>query len=42
MGIWEIRINPLEYSYFGSITRADHGQMNYRMIADIVKKIKID
>jgi MuDR family transposase len=24
MGIWEIRTNPLEHSYFGSATRADH------------------
>jgi hypothetical protein len=36
-GIWEIRINPLEHSCFGSITRADHSQMTSRMIADIVK-----
>jgi hypothetical protein len=37
MGIWEIKINPLEHSYFGSATRADHSQMTSRMIADIVK-----
>jgi hypothetical protein len=37
MGIWEIRTNPLEHSYFGSATRADHSQMTFRMIADIVK-----
>jgi hypothetical protein len=37
MGIWEIRINPLKHSYFGSATRADHSQLTSRMIADIVK-----
>jgi hypothetical protein len=37
MGIWEIGTNPLEHSYFGSATRADHSQMTSRMIADIVK-----
>jgi hypothetical protein len=36
-GIWEIRINPLEHSCFGSATRADHSQMASRMIAYIVK-----
>jgi hypothetical protein len=36
-GIWEIRTNPLEHSYFDSATRADHSQMTSRMIADIVK-----
>jgi hypothetical protein len=36
-GIWEIRINPLEHSYFGSATRADHSQMASRIIAYIVK-----
>jgi MuDR family transposase len=36
-GIWEIRINSLEHSYFGSATRADHSQMTSRMITDIVK-----
>jgi hypothetical protein len=36
-GIWEIKINPLEHSYFGSATRAYHSQMTSRMIADIVK-----
>jgi hypothetical protein len=36
-GIWEIRINPLEHSYFGSATRADHGQLTSKLIADIVK-----
>jgi hypothetical protein len=36
-GIWEIRINLLEHSYFGSATRADHTQMTFRMITDIVK-----
>jgi hypothetical protein len=35
--IWEIKTNPLEHSYFGSATRADHNQMTSRMIADIVK-----
>jgi hypothetical protein len=37
MGIWEIIINPLEHSCFSCVTRADHGQMTSRMIADIVK-----
>jgi hypothetical protein len=37
MGIWEIRKNPLEHSYFGSATRADHGQLTSRLIADNVK-----
>jgi hypothetical protein len=36
-GIWEIKINPLGHSYFGSATRVDHGQMTSRMIVDIVK-----
>jgi hypothetical protein len=36
-GIWEIKINSLEHSCFGSATRADHSQMTSRMIADIVK-----
>jgi hypothetical protein len=36
-GIWEIRANLLEHSYFGSATRADHGQLISRMITDIVK-----
>jgi hypothetical protein len=36
-GIWEIRTNPLELSYFGSATKADHSQMTSRMITDIVK-----
>jgi hypothetical protein len=36
-GILEIGTNPLEYSCFGSATRADHSQMTSRMIADIVK-----
>jgi hypothetical protein len=36
-GIWEIKTNPLEYSYFGSATRADHSLMTSRMIADIIK-----
>jgi hypothetical protein len=36
-GIWEIKTNPLEHSYFDSATRADHSQMTSRMIADIVK-----
>jgi hypothetical protein len=35
--IWEIRINLLEYSCFGSATRADHSQLTSRQIADIVK-----
>jgi hypothetical protein len=37
MSIWEIRINPLEHSYFESATRADHNQMTSRMIINIVK-----
>jgi hypothetical protein len=36
-GIWEIRINLLEHSYFDRATRADHGQMTSRMITYIVK-----
>jgi hypothetical protein len=36
-GIWEIKINSLEHSYFGSATRADNSQMTSRMIAYIVK-----
>jgi hypothetical protein len=36
-GIWEIRINPLEHSYFDSVIRVDHSQMTSRMIADIIK-----
>jgi hypothetical protein len=36
-GIWEIRTNPLEHSYFGSATRADHSQLTFRLIADIVQ-----
>jgi hypothetical protein len=36
-GIWEIRINSLEHSYFDSATRADHSQVTSRMIADIIK-----
>jgi hypothetical protein len=36
-GIWEIRINSLKHSCFGSATRADHSQMTSRMITDIVK-----
>jgi hypothetical protein len=36
-GIWEIKINLLEHSYFGSATRADHSQLTSRMIANIVK-----
>jgi hypothetical protein len=35
--IWEIIINPLEHSYFGSATRADHDQINSRMIVNIIK-----
>jgi hypothetical protein len=37
MDIWEIRTNPLEHSYFGSATKADHNQLTFRMIADIIK-----
>jgi hypothetical protein len=37
MDIWEIRTNPLEHSYFGSATRADHNEMTSRMIEDITK-----
>jgi hypothetical protein len=36
-GIWDIIINMLEHSCFGNATRADHSQMTFRMIADIVK-----
>jgi hypothetical protein len=36
-GIWENIINWLEHSYFGSAIRADHSQLTFRMIADIVK-----
>jgi hypothetical protein len=36
-GIWGIKTNLLEHSCFGSATRADHSQMTFRMIADIVK-----
>jgi hypothetical protein len=36
-GIWEIRTNLLEHSYFGSATRADHSKMTFKMIADIIK-----
>jgi hypothetical protein len=36
-GIWKIRTNSLEHSYFDGATRADHSQMSSRMIADIVK-----
>jgi hypothetical protein len=36
-GVWEIRINPLDHSYFDSATRADHSQLTSRMIANIVK-----
>jgi hypothetical protein len=35
--IWEIKINSLEHSYFGSATRTDHSQMNSKMMAYIVK-----
>jgi hypothetical protein len=37
MNIWEIVTNPLEHSYFDSATKADHSQINFRMIADIIK-----
>jgi hypothetical protein len=37
MSIWEIRINPLKHSYFGSAIRADHNQLTSKMIADIIK-----
>jgi hypothetical protein len=36
-GIWEIRTNPLEHSYFGSAIRADHSQMTSKIIADIIE-----
>jgi MuDR family transposase len=36
-GIWEIRTNMLEYSCFGSVTKEDHSQLTFIMIADIVK-----
>jgi hypothetical protein len=37
IGIWEIRINPLEHFYYGSATRTDHNQMTSRIISYIVK-----
>jgi hypothetical protein len=37
MGVWEIRINPFEYSYYKNITRADHKQMTSKMIDGIIK-----
>jgi hypothetical protein len=37
MGIWEIRTNPLEHSYFGSATKADHSQLTSRLIAEIIQ-----
>jgi hypothetical protein len=37
MDIWEIITNLLKHSYFGSATSADHSQLTFRMIADIVK-----
>jgi hypothetical protein len=37
MDIWEIITNLLKHSYFGSTTSADHSQLTFRMIADIVK-----
>jgi hypothetical protein len=40
--IWEIRINPLEHSYFDSTTRTDHSYMTSRMIADIIKNRLIE
>jgi hypothetical protein len=36
-GIWEIKTNSLEHSYFASATKADNSQMTSKMIADIVK-----
>jgi hypothetical protein len=36
-GIWDIKTNPLDHSYFDSAIRADHSQMNNRMIANIIK-----
>jgi hypothetical protein len=36
-GIWEIRTNPLEHSYFGCAIRANHSHITSRMIADIIK-----
>jgi hypothetical protein len=36
-GIWKIRINPLEHSYFDSATRTYHSQLTFRMIIDIIK-----
>jgi hypothetical protein len=36
-GIWDIRTNPLEYSCFGSATRADHSQLTSKLIKDIVQ-----
>jgi MuDR family transposase len=35
--IWEIKTNPLEQSYFDGATRAEHSQMIFRMIADLIK-----
>jgi len=37
MGIWEIKIDLPEHSYFDSATRMDHGQMNSRIITDIIR-----
>jgi hypothetical protein len=36
-GYLRIRTNPLKHSCFGSATRADHSQLTFRLIADIVK-----
>jgi MULE transposase domain len=37
MGIWKIKINSLEHSYFGSATRVDNSQLTSRLLADIVQ-----
>jgi hypothetical protein len=36
-GIWDIKTNLFEHSYFGSATKTDHSQMTSKMIAHIVK-----
>jgi hypothetical protein len=35
-GIWDIKTNPFDHSCFDSTIRADHNQMNTRMIANII------
>jgi hypothetical protein len=36
-GVWEIRTNPLEHSYYGITIKADQNQMTSRIIAYIIK-----